>query len=173
MGIRGTQRCIALPLLDHDSRRGWGVSVTSWPHFTPGKTQYSLYRMLGGPQCWSGQLRKLPPPTGIPSPYLPARSQSLYRLRYSAHSCLEDLSKNYDTLRHNRPCSGRNLKPGPSECSVLWVLSICRNVKGDLLIWICVSIWFLREATVSVLYETKPLPYQFLKNLQGIADRLF
>jgi len=58
-------------------------------------------------------------------------------------SCLEGLSKYYDTLRYNRPFSGRNLKPGPLEYSVLWVLSICRKVKGCLLIWTCISIWLL------------------------------
>jgi len=30
----------------------------------PGKTQYSLYRRLGGPQCRSGQVRKNLAPNG-------------------------------------------------------------------------------------------------------------
>jgi hypothetical protein len=51
----------------------------------PGKTRYPLYRRLGGPQGRSGQVRKISPPTGIRSPDLPARSQSLYRLSYPAH----------------------------------------------------------------------------------------
>jgi len=51
----------------------------------PGKTRYLLYRSLGGPQGRSGQVRKISPPTGIRSPDCPARSQSLYRLRYPAH----------------------------------------------------------------------------------------
>jgi len=46
----------------------------------PGKTRYLLYRRLGGPQSRSGQVRKISPP-----PDRPARSQSLYRLRYPAH----------------------------------------------------------------------------------------
>ena len=50
--------------------------------FTPGKARYPLYRGLGGTQGRSGQVRKISPPTGIPSPDRPARSQSLYRLRY-------------------------------------------------------------------------------------------
>jgi len=33
-------------------------------HLHPGKTQYPLYRRLGGPQGWSGQAEKLLP-TGI------------------------------------------------------------------------------------------------------------
>ena len=49
----------------------------------PGKTRYPLYRRLGGPQGRSGQVWKISPPTGIRSPDRPARSQSLYQLRYS------------------------------------------------------------------------------------------
>ena len=49
----------------------------------PGKTRYSLYRRLGGPQGRSGRVRKISPPTGIRSPDRPARSESLYRLSYS------------------------------------------------------------------------------------------
>ena len=48
----------------------------------PGKTRYPLYRRLGGPQGRSGRVRKISPPTGIRSPDRPARSQSLYPLRY-------------------------------------------------------------------------------------------
>jgi hypothetical protein len=51
---------------------------------SPGKTQYPLYRRLGGPQGWSGQVRKISPQKGFRSPDRPARSQSLYRLRYPA-----------------------------------------------------------------------------------------
>ena len=47
-------RGIALPFHDHGTRRGWGVSVTPRPLFTPGKTRYPLYRRLGGPQGRSG-----------------------------------------------------------------------------------------------------------------------
>ena len=77
---------IALPFHDHGTRRGWGVSVTLRPLFTPGKTLYPLYRRLGGPQDRSGQVRKISLPTGIRSPDHPARSQSLYRLSYRAHA---------------------------------------------------------------------------------------
>ena len=79
-------RGIALPFHDHGTRRGWGVSVTPLPLFTPEKTRHPLYRRLGGPQDRSGQVRKISPPTGIRSPDRPARSQSLYRLSYTAHS---------------------------------------------------------------------------------------
>jgi hypothetical protein len=45
----------------------------------PGKTRYSLYKGLGGPQGRSGQVQKISSPTGIRSPDRPARSESLYR----------------------------------------------------------------------------------------------
>jgi hypothetical protein len=49
----------------------------------PGKeTRYPLYRRLGGPQGWSGRVRKISLPTGIRSSDLPSRSESLYRLSY-------------------------------------------------------------------------------------------
>ena len=58
-------RGIAVPFHDHGTRRGWGVSVTPRPLFTPGKTRYPLNRRLGGPQDRSGQVRKISPSTGI------------------------------------------------------------------------------------------------------------
>ena len=61
------------------------VKVTPRLFYSPGKTRYPLYRRLGGSQGRSGRMRKIspPPPTGIRSPDRPARSNSLYRLRYS------------------------------------------------------------------------------------------
>jgi hypothetical protein len=59
----------------------------------PGKTRYPYYTRLGGPQGRSGQVRKITPPTGIRSLDRPARSQSLYRLSYPAHSFLSTVAK--------------------------------------------------------------------------------
>ena len=73
-------RGIALPFHDHGTRRGWRVSVTPPPLFTPGKDP--LYRRLGGPQGRSGQVWKISAHTGIRSRDRPARSQLLYRLSY-------------------------------------------------------------------------------------------
>jgi len=48
-------------------------------HFTAGKeTRYSLYRRMGGPQAWSGNLD----PTSIRHP---ERSESLHQKRYLGH----------------------------------------------------------------------------------------
>jgi len=50
---------------------------------TSGKiTRCPLYRRLGGPQGWSGHVRKVSPPTGIRSPGRPFSGEALYRLRY-------------------------------------------------------------------------------------------
>jgi len=35
----------------------------------PGKTRYPLYRRLGWPQGWSGQVRKISPPPGFDPRY--------------------------------------------------------------------------------------------------------
>jgi hypothetical protein len=52
-------------------------------HFTPSKeTWYPLYMRLDGPQGQSGRVRKISLSTGIQSPDCPARSESVYRLRY-------------------------------------------------------------------------------------------
>ena len=69
------------------------VSSTPRPHFTPGKTRYPLYRRLGGTQGRSRRAENLVP-TGSRSPDRPARSQSLYRLSYRAHSQLVELDNN-------------------------------------------------------------------------------
>ena len=73
-------RGIALLFHDHGTRREWGVSVTPWPLFTPGKDPVPIVQEAGwtpGP-VWTGAESLVP--TGIWSPDRPARSQSLYRL---------------------------------------------------------------------------------------------
>jgi len=79
-------RGIALPFLDHGTRRGWGVSVTPRPLFTPGQDPVPIVQEAGwapGP-VWTGAENLAS--TGIRSPDRPAHSQSLYRLRYQAHT---------------------------------------------------------------------------------------
>ena len=67
--------------LDLGARRGKGSASRTGRFLPLGETRYPLYRMLDGPQGRSGR-RKISPPPG----YDLARSQSLYRLRYPAHS---------------------------------------------------------------------------------------
>jgi hypothetical protein len=73
-------RCIALPFLEHGTRRGWGVSVTPQPLFTPGKEPVPIVQEAGwapGP-VWTGAENLAP--TGIRSPDRPARSESIVRI---------------------------------------------------------------------------------------------
>ena len=81
-------RGIALPFHDHGTRRGWGVRVTPRPLFTPGKDPLPIVQEAGwapGP-VWTGA--EYLAPTGIRFPDRPFRSQSLYRLHYTAHGAL-------------------------------------------------------------------------------------
>jgi len=87
---------IALLFLDHGTRRGWGVIVTPRPLFTPGKDPVPIVQ---------GQVRKISPPTGIRSPDRPARSQSLYRLRYPVHDALQG-SRQVNTCLHSTTLRG-------------------------------------------------------------------
>jgi len=78
-GHRGS-RGIALLFLDHGTRRGWGFSVMS---------QTALYPIVQeagwAPRpVWTGAENLVS--TYIRSPDRPARSQSLYPLRYPSHN---------------------------------------------------------------------------------------
>jgi len=58
-------RGIVLLFLDHVTKRGVGSASRTGRTLPPGKTLYPLYRMLGGPQGRSGQVRKISPPPGF------------------------------------------------------------------------------------------------------------
>ena len=77
-----------IALLFLEPRHYMGLVVNASAPLPPGKTRYPLYRRLGGPQGRSGQVRKISPPTGILSLDRPARSESLYRLRYPGPLCI-------------------------------------------------------------------------------------
>jgi hypothetical protein len=73
-----------IPLVFHDlgTRWGWVVNVTPRPPLPPGKDPVPIVQEAGwdpGP-VWIGAENLAP--TGIRSPELPARSESLYRLSY-------------------------------------------------------------------------------------------
>ena len=77
-------RGIAVLFHDRGTRRGWVVSSTPRPHFTPGKDPVPILQEAGwapGP-VWSGG-KSRPHRDSIPD--RPARSQLLYRLSYPAH----------------------------------------------------------------------------------------
>jgi hypothetical protein len=78
-GAQRVGRGIALLFHDRDTGRGWVVSSTSRPHFTPGKDPVPILQEAGwapGP-VWTGGKS---PSHGDSIPDRPARSQSLYRL---------------------------------------------------------------------------------------------
>ena len=54
-------RGIALLFHDRGTRRGWVVSSTLRPHFTPGKVLVPIYRRLVGPQGRPGRAENLVP----------------------------------------------------------------------------------------------------------------
>ena len=58
-------RGIALPFLDHGTRRGEGSASRPGRSLPPGKTRYPLCRRLGGPQGRSGQVREISAPPGF------------------------------------------------------------------------------------------------------------
>jgi len=78
-------RGIALLFHDRGTRRGWVVSITPRPHFTPGKDPVPILEEAGWAQglVWTGG-KSRPHRDSIPD--RPARSQSLYRLNYRAHT---------------------------------------------------------------------------------------
>ena len=77
-------RGITLLFHDRGTRRGWVVSSTPRPHFTPGKDQVPILQEAGWApgSVWTGG-KSRPHRDSISD--LPARSQSLYRLSYRAH----------------------------------------------------------------------------------------
>ena len=78
-------RVIAVLFHDRGTRRGWVVSSTPRPHFTPVKDLVPIVQEAGwDPEpVWMGGNSR-PHRDSIPD--RPARSQSLYRLNYPAHA---------------------------------------------------------------------------------------
>ena len=86
-------RLIALLFLDHGTRRGWGVSLTPRPLFTPGEDLVPIVQEVEwapGP-VWTVEENLAP--TGIRSPNRPARSLPLYRLSYPSRVQYEGKDK--------------------------------------------------------------------------------
>jgi hypothetical protein len=96
-----SNRGIVLLFHDHGTRRGWWASVTSRPLFTSGKDPVPIVQEAGwapGP-VWTGAENL--DPTGIRSLNRPARSQSLYHLRYPVHITP---TEGFLTLTEGFPC---------------------------------------------------------------------
>ena len=117
--------CRGIDLLFHDrgTRRKWVVSSALRPHFIPRKDPEPILQEAGwapGP-IWTGG-KSRPHRDSIPD--LPARSQSLYRLTYPAHS------------NNNRQCinNGRPMFAMLSDGQLLWLcdhVSIPHSLSAD------------------------------------------
>ena len=107
-------RGIVLLFHDRGTRRGWVVSSTPRPHFTPGKDPVPILQEAGcapGPVWMGGKSR--PHRDSIPN--RPARSQSLYRLSYPAHLTLQINAKiHVYALRYTVCYCGQSLNRGMS-----------------------------------------------------------
>jgi len=79
---------------------GGGEGSASRPgrSLPPGKTRYPLYRTLGGPQGWSGQVRKISSPSGFdPRTVQPLDSRYAdYADRPTLQECYPNNARNYD-----------------------------------------------------------------------------
>jgi len=72
---------MALPFLNHGTRRGEKSASRAGRSLPPGKSRYPLYRRLGGPPGPVRTGAENLAPTGIRSPDRPARSQSAISLQ--------------------------------------------------------------------------------------------
>jgi len=88
---------------------GEGSASRPGRSFPSGRTRYSLYRRLGGPQGRSRQVQKISPPPGFDPRTGPARSQSLYRLSYSVHFHLIVNQKNIPWYKNTNSTKIRHL----------------------------------------------------------------
>jgi len=119
-------RGIVLLFHDHGTRRGWVVSRTPRPHFTPRKDPIPIVQEAGwapGPVWLGGKSR--PHSDSIPEP--PARSQSLYWLSYPALHTY--------TLYLCVPCDCHNKQQSfPCTPLIHWGLGSC-VVRGGSNVW--------------------------------------
>ena len=69
-------RGVALPFHDHGTRRGWGVSVTPWPLFTPAKDPVPIIQKAewAPGQVWTGAENLAPQPGFDPGTVQPVAS---------------------------------------------------------------------------------------------------
>ena len=111
-------RGIALLFHVRGTRRGWVVSSTPRPHFTPGKDPVPILQEAGwtpGP-VWTGG-KSHPHRDSILD--LPASSQSLYRLSYPAHNRNE--YQEYFVGNKGSRCVGlTKLTPSGVDCLEVW-----------------------------------------------------
>jgi hypothetical protein len=115
-GPSGEQQYSSTLFSDLGTKRGEELASRPGRFLLPGKTRYSLYRRLGGPQGRSGQVRKISPPPGFdPRTVQPVASHhtelpgplQVYRVRQNFfcsqffHEKLCKSSANYIAIKSN------------------------------------------------------------------------
>jgi hypothetical protein len=90
-------RGIALLILNLGARRGWVVSTTPQPLYPRERSGTHRTRGWVGPRAGL-EVAKNIAPAGMRSPDCPARSQSIYRLSYSAHQFLVHLWQKFGKI---------------------------------------------------------------------------
>ena len=118
-------RGIALLFHDRSTSRGWVVSSTPRPHFTPGKEPVPILQAawwVPGPVWTTGKSR--PHRDSITD--RPYRSQSLYRLSYRAHLWITLHLLNFNTYTL-------------LMVSAIYVLCVC--VRACVRVYVCASVW--------------------------------
>ena len=115
-------RGIALLLNDGGTRRGWVVSSTPRPHFTPGKEPVPILQEAGwAPGLVWRDRKSRPHRDSIPDH--PARSQPLYWLSYPAHVITEN-TKGMPHLKKKTPIQhmmSKNFLEFFSELEIFWI----------------------------------------------------
>jgi len=107
---------VALLFHDRGTRRGWVVSNTLRPHFTPEKEPVPIVQEAGwatGPVWTGGNSR----PHRYSIPDRPARSQSLYRLSYRTRHVTIVTSVYVDGIRRR---SIQSSVASASPCGLFW-----------------------------------------------------
>ena len=146
-------RGIALLYHNRGTRRGWVVSSTPRPHFTPGKDPVPIVQEGGwasGPVWTGGKSR--PHRQSIPDP--PACSQSLYRLNYPAPKC--DLyCLQFSSIIY--------------KYSVLtWQKTVCYYKHRP--ITVCLTLWHSEERASWYILVIKPTRCTKFENLVHLVD---
>jgi len=104
----------------------------------PGKTQYRLYRMLGGPQGRSGQVRKISPPPGFdPRTVQPvAIPTELPGPHINGGVCIfVHESINFNTTPTHHICKEKYLEICTIKLNLpkikIFIITICRSSTGN------------------------------------------
>jgi len=135
-------RGIALLFHDRGTRRGWEVSSTPRPHFTPGKDRVPILQ----------EAENLVP-TGIRSRTLHPVAQSLYRLGYRAHKTQRVVVTNYHYTLRNDPeeCGPQLPRGGSLKSNIILLVPVTRRNPTT-----CITYLYVINHLVRIRNRKKP-----------------